>query len=175
MNTNTTKKRLVVFAGKPGVGKSSIIEKVRHGWTVIDVWHFIVPQIESGEAVPPEWKNVVAYEALYEYIEALDVPRLIVELGTNYPVMNTLQLVRLLHRYEIDVLLCDVRLEVCRERLHSRGYRGSGEGIERRLQRDFPGAFLRELKRTPLRHHLIDTEGDIDTVCRKIQEQFIYP
>ena len=167
-----TKNRLIVFAGKPGVGKSSIIERISHGWTVIDVWHFMVPHIKTGE-VPPEEKNILAYQMMYEYVAEIDASRLILELGTNCPVVNVAGLLRLINRYEIDVLLCEAPVELCRERLQARGYRVSGDGIDRRLARDFPNIFLSELRGTPLRHHLINTEGNIDEVSQRIKKQFL--
>jgi broad-specificity NMP kinase len=167
-----SKNRLLVLAGKPGVGKSSIIKKIGAGWTVIDVWHFLVPLIESGE-VPPEEKNIIAYTSLYEYLTALDTPRVILELGTNYPELNASSLVELSTRYEIDILLCHTSIDICRERLQGRGYRTQGEGIERRLQRDFPNTFLEHLRDTGLRHHLIDTSRAIESVCDDLRIRFL--
>jgi guanylate kinase len=167
-----SKNRLLVLAGKPGVGKSSIIQRISDGWTTIDVWHFLVPLIESGE-VPPEEKNIIAYQLLYEYLTALNLPRVILELGTNYPELNVSALAELQDRYEIDVLLCHASIDTCRKRLQGRGYRTQGEGIERRLQRDFPNTFLTHICQTPLRHHLIDTSRTIETVCEDLVTRFL--
>ena len=131
----------------------------------------MIPLVEVGREVPPEEKNIVGYQAMYAHLAQLSESRVILELGTNYPEFNVVQLVGLLLHYEIDLLLCDASIDTCRIRVHERGFRFGGEGTERRLRRDFPNTFLKELKNSSLRHHLISTEGHIDAVCQSIKER----
>ncbi len=172
MKIKSYKKRLLVFAGKPGVGKSTIINTLRGGWVYIDVWHFMVPLIESGE-VPTEDKNILAYQAAYTYIDALSCPRVIFEIGTNFPELNSEQLSALSADYEIDVLLCHLPIGAHRERLAGRGFRTEGEGIERRLARDFPALYIKHLEKVPVRYHLLNTSGSVADVSAQIRRQFI--
>lgn len=169
-----TKRRLIVFAGKPGAGKSSIIKKISNGYRVVDVWDFHRPNLGSG-GVPPKGKNILGYQAMYQHLATLHEPRIILELGTSNSDLNVRELSTLLPTYEIDILLCVASENTCLLRLKERGFLFDPEtvpGRKEQMAKDFPNTFISELKQSPLRHHIISTEGDIDAVCQIIKERF---
>lgn len=162
-----SKPKLVIFAGKPGVGKTTIIERLFKKATIIDVQTFIMNYVDKFPLVPKE-KIILGYKAMYKYITTLKKPLVIVEIGTSHPKFNIQQLKKLQNYYDISLFLCDASIETCGTRSLARMLKFDGEWIESRLQRNFPGSFLNILKDTSLDYKIINTEGSLKKVVKNI-------
>ena len=161
------KPRLIVFAGKPGVGKSTIIKRLFDGIKIVDVRPFVLPYYDNKETF--EENTLLAYKEMYEHVSSLKEPLIILEIGTNHPEFNIEQLKKLQEQYDVVLILCDASVETCMERLKGKNYVLNEEWLELRLQRDFPNTFLKVLEPTDLDYKVISTEGDSDSVIESVR------
>ncbi len=162
-----SKSKLIVFAGKPGVGKTTIIQRLFKNATIVDVQTFVMVHVDEFPIVPKE-KNIFGYKAMYKHIATLKKSVVVVEIGTSHPGFNIRQLEKLQNRYKISLFLCDASVETCRIRSLARKLNFDGKWIESRLQRNFPGSFLNILKDTNLDYKIINTEGNLKKVVKNI-------
>jgi uridine kinase len=162
-----SKSKLIVFAGKPGVGKTTIIQRLFKNATIVDVQTFVMVHVDEFPIVPKE-KNIFGYKTMYKHIATLKKPVVVVEIGTSHPGFNIRQLEKLQNRYKISLFLCDASVETCRIRSLARKLNFDGKWIESRLQRNFPGSFLNILKDTNLDYKIINTEGNLKKVVKNI-------
>jgi hypothetical protein len=162
--------RLIIFAGKPGIGKTAIIDRIKDGYRVIDIWPFMIPYSDPQTGVPPEEKNIFGYQDMYKHIAGLEGEEVILEIGTNYPEVNVREMVQLAKRYDVQVLLCDAPVEVIRARGQGRGYRYNAS-FELRLKRDFPNAYISEFQKTSLAYAIVNMEGSFEETLVRIKKQ----
>jgi len=148
------KNKLVVFAGKPGAGKTTIINKIFPDKKIVDVLTFI-EVFRVGKIVPEE-KTIIAYQNMYKYLAELDEPEMILEIGTNHPELNIDELSKLNDKYDVIVFLCDADKETCYLRAVERGMRHSKDAFEERMKRDFPNTFIKLLSQTQITYKLVD-------------------
>lgn len=160
--------RLFVFFGKPGVGKTTLIQAALPTYRRVDVRPFVRAYGVSG--VMPEEKTLIGYQDMYRYLGGLNEQVVVLELGTNHPEFNVQQLVQLQPKRDIHLFLCTASVETCRQRMRGRIFRDDAEAMERRLQRDFPNAYLQLLRQTSLHYHLIDLEQPLEQTNRIVRE-----
>lgn len=100
------KRRLYVFAGKPGAGKTTIINKIfSKGEKIVDVLPF-VEQFRVGKKVL-EHKTITAYENMYEYLKKIKDSIAVLEIGMNHPELNISEIEKLQDEYEVTLFLCE--------------------------------------------------------------------
>ena len=129
--------QLLVFIGKPGAGKTTLICAAFPDETFVDV----MPFLETFQMPDGSYKEddvLRAYKHMYEYLETVKDPFIILELGTGYPEFNIERLKHLKESYNVLVYLCLASEATCWARAHERGMRHSKEGFARRMARDFP-------------------------------------
>jgi len=159
--------KLFVFLGKPGVGKTTLIQAALPTCRRVDVRPF-VRSYEIGGVVPEE-KTLAGYQDMYRYVGGLNEPVVVLELGTNHPEFNVQQLLQLQQKRDIHLFLCTASVETCRQRMNGRNFQDDAEAMERRLLRDFPNTYLQLLHQTSLHYHLIDLEQPLEETNKIIR------
>lgn len=163
------KPKLFVFAGKPGVGKTTIIGKIFPDKKIVDVLYFI--EVFRVDGVVPEDKTLTAYENMYRQLADIDESEVILEIGTNHPELNISELEKLRDRYDITIFLCDADRETCYARAMERGnMRHDTEAWEERMKRDFPNTFIGPLSATPIVHAVVDTRGTLEETVERFKK-----
>ena len=165
------KRKLVVFVGKPGSGKSTLIQRVFPDKKAVDVFPFVIA-LHNGDQVTDE-AAVRGYQEMYKHVAELSDDVVILELGTNHPELNVRELVALSRDTEVSIFLLDADKDVCRERVHARSLElWSDDGLERRLARDFPNTHLKLLEDSGLTYYVIDANKSIEQVEQAIISHF---
>ena len=154
------KGKLFVFAGRPGTGKTTIINNLFSEETIIDVLPFVEVFRVEGKVI--EEKTIVAYQNMYCYLVGLKKPKVILEIGTNHPELNILELEKLQNDYEIKIFLCEASEKNCYQRAWQRGMRHDAEAFETRMKRDFPNTFIKLLKQTSLSYEVVDMNKSLE-------------
>ncbi|MDD2807272.1 MAG: hypothetical protein PHW95_01980 [Patescibacteria group bacterium] len=154
---SVTKRKLIVFIGKPGVGKTTLIKAVFPDQIFIDVLPFI-EKFRLPDASIPEEKTIIAYENMYRYLERVDSDFVVLELGTNHPEFNINQLKKLQTLYDLKIFLCLASVLTCWERARARGMRHTTEAFQARMARDFPASHEKLLHAAGLNYQLVDME-----------------
>jgi hypothetical protein len=108
------KNKLFVFAGKPGVGKTTVIKSLFPDEKIIDILPFVMQFQIDGDV--PEEKTFLGYQAMYQHIAQHGDDLNVVEIGTNYPVLNISELQKLNQKYQVKIFLCDAAKETLRAR-----------------------------------------------------------
>ncbi|MDD5342108.1 MAG: AAA family ATPase [Patescibacteria group bacterium] len=160
-------KKLLVFIGKPGVGKTTLINKVFPDQKIIDVQPYVWSYKVNGRV--PEEKTLNAYQDMYRHLESLNDALVILELGTNHAEFNIKELKKLSQQFEVRVYLCTASVETCRARIKIRARGDDMEAMERRLQRDFPDEHIKQLKSAGLEYITLDMESPLS----EIQQQLV--
>lgn len=150
------KKKLVVFFGKPGVGKSTLIEETFPENKVVDVKPFVLAYKEN-DALPEE-KTIDGYKDMYKALTGTEDDLIVLELGTNHEAYNIEQLQIMASECQLFIFLCTASVETLRQRIQSRDEKIDFEALERRLQRDFPGEYIKLLEEAGLLYVLLDME-----------------
>jgi hypothetical protein len=157
------KRKLVIFAGKPGIGKSTLIKALFKNHTIVDVLPFVKAYEINGKVV--QEKTLQAYKDMYKYIESLKDEEVVLEIGTNHPDINIANMNKLKDEYDVKLFLCEASHATNFERLQLRAGRGAyDEEMLERLGRDFPNTFVNELKKTELDYEILDMEGTPEAV-----------
>lgn len=154
------KGKLFVFAGRPGVGKTTIIKELFSKETIVDVWPFVEVWRVEGKVL--EEKTIVAYQNMYYYLIGIKKPRVILEIGTNHPELNISELEKLQNDYEIKIFLCHASKESCYQRALQRGMRHDTQAFKLRMKRDFPNTFIKLLKQTSLSYEVVDMNKPLE-------------
>ena len=164
------KDKLYVFAGKPGVGKTTTISKLFPGKKIVDVLSFIeVFRIAESQIIPEE-KTIIAYQNMYEHLATINEPEVVLEIGTNHPELNIAELNKLNKRYDILIFLCDLDKETCYARAVERGMRHSKEAFEARMKRDFPNTFIQLISQTPMTYEVVEMNGTLPETVEKFHK-----
>lgn len=163
------KNKLVVFIGKPGVGKTTLIKKIILNYKFIDVFPFIRSFEVNG--VVPEEKTLTAYEKMYQYIDRTKNENIVLEIGTNHPELNVTNLEKLQKQYNVYLFLCQASNEICRQRANQRGIEFNIDALNRRLARDFPKSHLDFIKKTNLSYTILNMEEPIEKNINIINQQ----
>lgn len=153
------KQKLIVFAGKPGTGKSTFIRELFPNANKIDVQPFIMKYTDQYPEVPEE-KKLDGYRKMYSSLERNNSDVIVMELGTNYPEFNVKKLSQLQKFRDIFIVICDAPNDVCRQRVKKRLSEWDGKWVEQSLSRNFPNSYVEELEKTELRYKIVDTSGD---------------
>lgn len=157
------KNKLFIFAGKPGVGKTTIIKKIFSKNIHVDILSFI-DNFKVNDKVPEE-KTIIAYKNMYKHLTELEEPKVVLEIGTNHPELNISEIKKLKDKYEIQIFLCDAFKKKCFERTIERNREIDKEALKIRLERDFPNTFAKLLRKTSLSYNIVDMNKSLkDTV-----------
>jgi len=155
-------KKILVFVGRPGAGKSFLINKFLDKYPYfesVDVFHYIKLIKEKMGNVPEEL-TIGAYEQMYQDFNFMEKD-IILELGTNHPEFNLKKLAGLTRSHQVTLLLCLLDIEVCRNRCLARGQNDSalifvGQSLEIRLNRIFPDLHKKFADSFNLKYHEIE-------------------
>lgn len=150
------KKKLIVFFGKPGAGKTTIIQEKFANEKVIDVKTYVFAYRKDGTV--PEEKTLDAYHDMYDYVRTLDDDTVILELGTNHAEYNIQQLKALQPSRRIILFLCNASDETLRERLQNSVSHEDMEKMYVRLERIFPDEHIELLETAGMYYVLLDME-----------------
>ncbi|MFZ6035744.1 MAG: hypothetical protein ACOYUK_01240 [Patescibacteria group bacterium] len=148
-------KQLLVFMGKPGAGKTTLIHELFPGQMIFDVADFIAAY-RTGTTWP-EHKTLQGYEDMYMALEHMqDV--VILELGTNHAEYNINQLRQIRQHADVRVFVCTASVDTLRQRVLRRpGFRDM-ESIERRFAWDFPNSHLPLFTQAGIEPYFLDME-----------------
>lgn len=163
------KRKLIVLVGKPGAGKTTLIETAFPGEKFVDVLPYI-ERFRLPDGSVPEDKTITAYEKMYQDMARIDNDLVILELGTNHPEFNIKKLEKLKQTYEIIVYLCLASVETCWTRARERGMRHTTESFELRMKRNFPATHQKLLDDVSLNYKLIDMERPLSETAAEIRE-----
>lgn len=149
-------KKLIVFFGKPGAGKTTIIQEKFAGEKVVDVKTYVVAYRKDGTV--PEEKTLDAYHDMYDYVRTLDDDTVVLELGTNHAEYNIQQLKVLQSVRRVALFLCNASDETLRERLQNSVSHEDMEKMYVRLERVFPDEHIKLLEAAGMEYVLLDME-----------------
>ncbi len=150
------KKKLVIFFGKPGAGKSTLITETFLDNKVVDVKPFVLAYKKND--VLPEEKTLNGYKDMYKALTDMEDDLIVVELGTNHEAYNIERLQDLASERQIFIFLCTASVETLRQRIQLRDEKINPEALERRLERDFPGQYITLLEEAGMHYVLLDME-----------------
>ncbi len=150
------KKKLLVFIGKIGAGKSTLIKEAFADVEVIDVQPFVRAYWE-GDTVPEE-KTLLAYKDMYKRLRSMNDNTIVVELGTNHASFNIQELKIFNADCALHLFLCIASVETLRQRLMERNDDMPEEARERRLKIDFPSTHLTLIEDAGLPYTILDME-----------------
>lgn len=150
------KKKLFVFLGKIGAGKTTLIKEAFEGVPLVDVKPFVRAYWE-GDTVPEE-KTLQAYQDMYVKLKELEDPEVVVELGTNHNDYNIRHLKVLSQQRLVHLFLCIASVETLRQRLEERTDDIPEEAREKRLAVDFPNSHLPLIEAVRLPYTILDME-----------------
>jgi predicted kinase len=169
---NAQKLKLIVFIGKPGAGKSTLINSFFPGHEVIDVLPYIMRHKKKGKV--PEAQTIHAYREMYLHIgDQKSKGDLVLELGTNHPELNAEELERLKGKFNLKIFLCDAPKHVCRSRAIKRGRKFDKKALELRLERDFPNSHAKILKENEIKFDILDMTRPLEENIKEV-EKIIY-
>jgi len=154
------KKRLFVFIGKPGVGKTTLMRKLFLGDQIVNVLPYVKAYEIDGKV--PEGKTLDGYKDMYKALQKIEKDLLVVEFGANHEEFNVKELEKLSAKYDITIFLCDAPVNICRERARKREREFDEKALEKRLQKDFPNIYLQALKNSELKYEVLNMEKDIE-------------
>jgi len=162
------KNKLFVFAGKPGVGKTTIINKIFPDKKIVDVLTFI--EVFRINNIVPEEKTIVAYQNMYQYLANIDESEMILEIGTNHPELNIIELSKLSDKYDIRIFLCDADKETCYQRAVERGMRHTKEAFEARMKRDFPNTHIKLISQSTIPYEIVEMSDSLPETIEKFKK-----
>jgi predicted kinase len=169
MRRINTQKDLIVFIGKPGAGKSTLINSLFSGCEVVDVLPYVLKHKQKGKV--PEAQTIHAYREMYEHIGGDELRGdLVLELGTNHPELNVEELGKLEKKFNLRIFLCDAPKNVCRERAIKRGREFNKESLELRLRRDFPASHIKLFKEKEIVFDIIDMTRPVKKIANEIKK-----
>lgn len=161
------KNDLIVFIGKPGAGKSTLIKSVFSDQKIVDVLPYAMKH-KKGSKIP-ETQTIHAYQEMYEHIgNRKSETDIILELGTNHPELNVKELGKLKGKFNLKIFLCDAPKHVCRERAVKRGRKFDRKALELRLARDFPNSHVKLLKKASINLEILDMKKLLDINMRLV-------
>jgi dephospho-CoA kinase len=157
------KRNLVVFIGKPGAGKSTLISSFFSGQEVIDVFPYIMRHKKKGKV--PEAQTIHAYREMYGHIGSQNFKGdLILELGTNHSELNAEELEKLKGKFNLKIFLCDAPKHICRSRAIKRGRKFDKKALELRLERDFPNSHTKLLEESGMKFDVLDMTRPLEKI-----------
>lgn len=160
--------RLIVFIGKPGVGKTTLIESVFSDSAKIDVMHFVKKYEQNG--IVSEEKTILGYQEMYKHLEQLKSNQdIVLELGTNHAGLNIKKLLSLSQSFSILIFLCVAPIDVCRDRAINRDRYFQQDALEKRLLRNFPESHKELLNHRELQSIELNTSQNIPSNISKIK------
>lgn len=157
------RRSLIVFAGKMGVGKTTLIRAAFPDAVHVDVYPF-VHAYGQGHAIPED-KTILGYRDMYHYVAGLTVPVVTVELGTNHPELNARNIRELSTHYVLQVFFCMASEATCRARLAIRGRpydSDDARAIDVRMRKDFPRIYEEAFKKVGVAYILLDMEKSLE-------------
>ena len=150
------KNQLLVFIGKPGVGKTTLLKELYPDSRIIDVKTFVLAYEKDGQV--PEEKTEQAYHDMYSRISDQTDDFLVLEMGTNHPNVNVDELKKLSTNWNIFIYICIASVDTLKKRIIARPEDNDMAAMERRLHRDFPATHLSLLERANLSYFILDME-----------------
>jgi predicted kinase len=160
---NTKKSRLIVFIGKPGAGKSTLIKACFPAIKHTDVLPFVMKYKKDN--LLQENKTLLAYRKMYENLiaELTHKHDMILEIGTNHAEFNIKNLKKIAKEFNVIIFLCLASIENCRKRVIKRGGWLGEEALEIRLARNFPESHIMLLEKAGLPYYELDMNKPLKT------------
>ena len=162
-------KKLLVFIGKPGVGKSTLIKNAFPKHNPVDVLPFIY-EFRNPDGSTREDKLIISYQKMYEHLNSIKDEFILLEIGTGFPEFNVSALKKLELNYDLKIYLCTATEETHWKRANERGMRHSTEAFKLRMQRDFPGTHKELLEKSLLPYSILDMEQPLETITKVVLE-----
>ncbi len=161
-------KKLLVFIGKPGAGKTTIIKKAFPDQEIIDVLPYVFAYKVNGRV--PEEKTLDGYKDMYQALHNMSQAFVILELGSNHPEFNVDQLVELQKKFEVTVFVCTADVDTLRQRIIGRKRGDDMEAMERRLQWNTIDTYISLLKENHINHYVLNTNKEIIENIKIVKE-----
>ena len=163
------KQKLIVFSGKPGVGKSTLINYLFKNDQIIDVLPFVKRYEKDGKIL--ESDTIHAYEDMYKYINNFNFEgNVILELGTNHPQLNIEELFNLDKKFILKIFLCIAPKDICLERALKRGRKFDKKALIRRLNKNFPDSHLPLFENYNINYCILDMEKSLDKIKSEVEK-----
>ena len=164
-------KKIFVFIGKPGVGKTTLIDNIFNDYKKIDVMPYVRNYLDKNTpGLIPEHKTIQGYKDMYDALRKIKAKEIVVELGTNHPTVNIDELKKLSQNYQVYLFLCTASIKTCHTRATSRNRFIDPDSLEKRLRRDFPNSYLKLLQNTDLNYNQINTEKPLEENIKIIEK-----
>ena len=163
--------RIIVFTGKPGSGKSTLIKNSFHNnESMLDIIYFARKYAKDKILHPAD--EELAYREFHNEIEktlALN-EFLILEFGTGCSELNFKKLMEWKNNHDIFIFLCDAPAGICLQRVSERGNEFDNDGLLTRVNLDFPDGYLK-LWNNNFSYQILDTTKPIPENTEIIKEK----
>lgn len=158
---NAKKSRLIVFIGKPGAGKSTLIKACFPTIKHTDILPFVMKYKKDN--LLQENKTLLAYCEMFQNLiaELTHKHDMILEIGTNHAEFNIKNLKKIAKDFNVIIFLCLASIENCRKRVMKRGGWLGEEALEIRLARNFPESHIMLFEKAGLPYFELDMDRPI--------------
>ena len=155
------KHKLLVFIGKPGVGKTTLIKKEFSKTKFYDVKPYIIPHVGDGKW--PEEKTLDCYKKMYQDINK-EEEDIVLEIGTNHAEFNIAELESLQQRFRLVIIICILPIEENKKRYIGRDEIIDMEAFEKRLHKDFPNSHMDLVKKSGIPYFTLDMQPTTEEI-----------
>ncbi|HYC34442.1 MAG TPA: GTPase [Candidatus Paceibacterota bacterium] len=163
---------LLVFIGKPAVGKSTLISVALSTHVHVDVMPFVTKyENKPGNSVSHE-HTLLGYNDMYKHLdkELKSSRPIVLELGTNHSDLNVTHLKHLSLKHEVTIFLCTASIETSRKRAIERNNNMNQKALEERLSRDFPNSHTPLFANASLDFIILDMEKPLADNIKELQK-----